>query len=597
MTRHDYERWEELQIQREHTRLLTLGADRLAILQGGLDVVHRRLDAQDSGLGWEVARLREDAAVERAHRDEAARDQALRVSAGMEALRGELAAGFSGLDTMFSSLETVLGEGLREVVALLGQMNQKLDWTDQYRSFLSFKRNAFDLVLAADPLRAIHQALAGITLRDARGTADDRIERDPELCLLLAQLVLFHAPADYAGPPVETLAEHAWLRGRMTKTRSSLAAAAGGCQLLAMFARERGDGERSAYFEEGSFVHEPGDQVGAMARLFAAQLWVDAAPSIGARVAAATVLFGRFFPTWAMEPATLARREAADEAVGAALDHLVAWDAEALEKVRARKAFWSALGPEHARGFQRAGAPPLADARGFQRAGAPPLADARSADTLFREDPPVDPELPVLDLAASVRSRLRVLALGEHTLTHALSRACRARAEELTERIGTTAFGKVIDAASAAWKAESSALDARVAAAKEAKAGLDAVWLVLPSTRARAERELAEAESTRRARQAHAQAAFAATRAGASARSKRLAELAQSLQQAPIFALPPALQRWIAEAQPTLRGVPSFTDLVALLDQVPSGWEPPADRDAQAREAVELLAWEPVVAL
>ncbi len=555
-TRHDYERWEELTIQREHTSLLTKGNQRLAILQGGVEVMAARMEDQSGGMAWELSRLNEqlrrnDAAATVGHAE---------MTAGMADIRAELSAGFQGLDTMFASLETVVQDGLAQVAAILTEMNRKLDWSDEYRRFLSFKRNAFELTLGGDPLRAIKQGVAGLTLRDSRGAADDRIERDPELSALVAQLVLFHQPADYDGPAIEVLAENARRRGAMVGTSAALAAAAGGCQLLAIAARARGDGSASADLEWEGVVFEPGDQVAAVARMYAADLWVSDPDEVAFRLAVFSVLFARFFAIWLLEPATLARRAMVTDVGKRAAATLIEWDGQLREAALARRAFW--------------------------REAAPSVASQAAA---FGEAPlQIATNLPMSDLAASVRARMRALMARDAELGRLLASASRDRSYKLGN-----VMDQVATRARENWQPTAAALEQDSRAARADLHRLNTAWLVTAARKARAVQEVERAEGAEKARAAGFETSVARARAATEVTRQRLAELARILDKPPLV-LPPQLASWPARAD--LRNVRTPDDLEAICDAVPAAWRAtPVGWDNAVREAAALLAWTPTV--
>jgi hypothetical protein len=555
MSRHEYERWEELSIQREQTSLLARGDQRLAILQGGVEMMAARLQDQGGGMAWEVGRLREQLSTQ----ERTAAEGHAQTASGLADLKSELASGFAGLDTLFYDLGTVLESGLAEIARLLAEMNQKLDWSDEYRRFLSFKRNAFDLTIGGEPLRAIGQGLAGLGLRTPGCAADDRIERDPELCLLVANLVLFHQPLDYDGPDVERLAENARRRGRIVNSKASLAAAAGGCQILAIAARARGDEDEAIDLEFEGLFYEPGDQVAALARTYASALWGWQGEDVAYGVAVFSVLFARFFPLWLLEPATLARQDTVT-AVGLEVARtLTQWDAELLQADLDRRAFWKATAPT-----------------------------ATSRKELQAPAPVPRGHLPMTDLAASVRARMRHLGEMESQLGNWLGSQCHHRAQQLVPEARA-----VIETARANWAPVAASLDHAV---REARANLQRVqgsWFATTNGRAKAQRAVDEAEADRRARTAAFEASVSHMWSAAETKRKRLLELHGALFKAPPV-VPRQLSEWSRNAG--LQGLRSFEDLQAVCDAAPEAWRaPPAAWDDAVKEGASLLTWKPAV--
>lgn len=570
-TLQQWQRWQELELHREQVRLLAKGNARLDILQSGLATVSSALASGGPGLAHEVESLRGGIEWMATVQGSAFAGLQGEVSAGMSAISGELQDGFSSLNTVLSGLDDTLRDGLAEVTRILAEMNQKMDYSDEFRRFLSFKKNAFELVPHGQLVRAIEQGVAGLTLSDGRGTPDDRIARDPELSALVARLLLIINHPTYAGPPIETLAENARGRGPVVGTRSSVQAAAVGCAILSMAARSRRDLHGAEKMAIQSHNFEQFDRVASAARYMAAKTasgWLEPDPDIGnstsaeldgGELAAHAVASPRFVPLWLMEPATSGAAKLAEAMATEASDQLRAWLDELASTAHTRARFWGIAYPELGAVVRQR----LASTEGTS-----------TATTL-------------IDLAHDVRLSLRRLSQGERSLATALATACRERCVALSSLCSEA--GRAIDAR---WDTERKRLEAALASANRRQLEVSRAWFALASTKARAAAAVSTAEAQLRSATAHHQAVTSELWSKSRETEHALKALARELDQHQhLWTHGAAIRAWAESNKPV--DVASYDALVVA---IPTAWtepQPPLEWNRLIMRAHPLLAWSP----
>ena len=239
------------------------------------------------------------------------------VESGFSDLGDRLCSELAHIDTTLSGMAHTIEDGFGVANGLLARINKKLDWSDEYKRFLRFKRDAFEMARVGDQTRALRQALAAISIRDTSGSAEDQIERDPLLCAFLARLLSVQEFPDYAGPHIRELAQRAMDRGRIDGTEAELQAASDGARVLAICCRATGDWTGATKHEEIAQECARSDVLTATARMLAARCCTAPSPALFDDIAAHAVVYDQFLAIWLTQACFVLRPDKGSAAIAA----------------------------------------------------------------------------------------------------------------------------------------------------------------------------------------------------------------------------------------------------------------------------------------
>lgn len=336
---------------RQHHRQVERGTSALVSMRDEVALAERHEQTRDVARSADIGKLHSEltAANELSERALSATEG---VGAAIDAVGDDIRAGFSALskslDAGFEGLERAVADAAAQLSAQLQSVEIKSGWSDTYKRFVSFKKNALELAKRRDYARALEQALAGLSLVDPGGVADDNVLRDPELNALVAMLLvdgLVEPPKESELTPV-VFCERAVQKGGLSEDPTERQAAADAAHRMAIIVRATGGSfDNAAKIEEGSYLLEQRNKVGALARALAAFAVAPATPpaQVAAAVALASIVHPRFAATWLAQPALLAAPDRVGQIVEAARARLVEQHAEVKRLLAAQVGHWRTM--------------------------------------------------------------------------------------------------------------------------------------------------------------------------------------------------------------------------------------------------------------
>jgi hypothetical protein len=268
---------------------------------------------------------------------QAVRDQGAANAEALERGFGRLQRQTADLGSAIVRLLQSIHASLLRVECLLRTIAQG----DDYMRFLGLKRNALQLAAAEDWSRASEQALAALQVRDRQGFADDRIERDPQLHLLLAGRILYGTDRTNCASEAARYCETAFSRASVSGEEDDLQAGAEAARLRAFLARVEGDFACSVVWAERGRKMEGVHHATAHLELLVARAFCQEPEELAHEVIGATWLWpglaDRLFshPATALDSQRFARLQVAsgaavtsfiEESIAVATRYAEAWN-------------------------------------------------------------------------------------------------------------------------------------------------------------------------------------------------------------------------------------------------------------------------------
>jgi len=241
----------------------------------------------------------------------------------LQSLRADLSVGFEGIESSLRSTEAAIESGFARIDATLQDIGVKVTWSDTYKRFISFKRNALNLAHNKDYARAIQQGLAAVAVSDGSGVIDDDIERDPELNLLLARLMLRQLGEEGASAlpanPMD-LCIKALEKGRLSMSPSDRQTASEAAHEVARLLRVVGKRDEAIRYDEQSFQLSQSRNAETIARLLASHVMDGEEPKVADAAFTAMLVQPRVVLAFLTQSALAARPAASARVIEATRD-------------------------------------------------------------------------------------------------------------------------------------------------------------------------------------------------------------------------------------------------------------------------------------